>query len=120
MTTKDELQPATAQALGKAVRKTLKKLGLDFKVTARTVDFGGFGYGRMPLANIQTDRKLSEVECKALADTVRELRATPYSENGGKGIIELAGPSYPFGGDIGHKDHLTDAVEPYLEGDEDE
>lgn len=100
--TKDEAPPASARALGAAVRKTLKKLGLDWKVKSSTVSFSGFGYGSVPFAEIQTARRLTYIESSALADALRELRDAP---NGGKGIIQLAGKDYAFGGTIGYRDY---------------
>lgn len=97
-----EIRPADARTFGTAVRKTLKELGLHWKVQCKTVSFSGFGYGASPFARIQTERKLTYIECSALADTVRAVRADP---NGGKGIIELAGSDYAFGGSIGYKDY---------------
>lgn len=104
--TKDEAPPADARTLGAAVRKTLKKLGLDWKVRSSTVSFSGFGYGSMPFAEIQTTRLLTYIESSALADTLRELRA---ASNGGKGIIRLAGKDYAFGGAIGYRDYPSGA-----------
>lgn len=101
-----EVRPADARVFGAAVRKTLKALGLNWKVQCKTVSFSGFGYGASPFADIQTDRKLTYIECSALADAVRALRADPA---GGKGIIELKGPDYAFGGSIGYKDYPSGA-----------
>lgn len=99
---KDETQPANARTLGTAVRKTLKALGLDWKVKCQTVSFSGFGYGAAPFAEIATERLLTYVECSALADALRVLRADP---NGGKGIVQMSGKDYAFGGSIGHNDY---------------
>lgn len=109
MTTKtptETIMPADARTFGAAIRKTLKELGLKWKVQCKTVSFSGFGYGASPFARIQTERLLTYIECSALADTVRSLRADP---NGGKGIVELAGPDYAFGGSIGYKDYPSGA-----------
>ena len=103
---KDETQPANARTLGSAVRKTLKALGLDWKVKCQTVSFSGFGYGAAPFAEVATERLLTDAEKKSLADCLRELRARPSTEGGGKGIIQMSGKDYAFGGSIGYKDYL--------------
>lgn len=105
---KDETQPADARTLGTAVRKTLKALGLDWKVKCQTVSFSGFGYGAAPFAEIATERLMTDPEKKALADCLREVRERPYDEGGGKGIIQMSGNDYAFGGSIGYKDHLEE------------
>lgn len=106
MTPEQQIRPATARKFGAAVRRILKELGLNWKVQCKTVSFHGFGYGASPFADIQTDRRLTYIECSALADTVRALRADP---EGGRGIIELKGPDYAFGGAIGYKDYPSGA-----------
>lgn len=98
-------KPATARALGAAVRKTLKAMGLPWPVKCETVSFAGFGYGEAPFAKISTERLLTYIECSRLADTLRELRA-----NGtGTGIIQLEGRDYAFGGAIHAKDYPSGA-----------
>lgn len=105
MKTIEEIQPANARTFGSVVRKTLKELGLDWKVKCKTVSFAGFGYGSTPFAEIQTARLMTYLECSRLADAVRALRSTPPAQGGGKGIISLAGKDYAFGGAIGRKDY---------------
>lgn len=100
--TKDEFPSASAATFGAAIRKALKSLGLDWKVKCKTVSFGGFGHGDMPFADVQTERRLTYVECSVLADSVREVR---NREGGGKGVVNLCGRDYAFGGYIGHKDY---------------
>jgi hypothetical protein len=102
---KDELEPASARTLGAAVRKTLKTLGLHWKVKSETTSFAGFGFGSMPFARVETDRLLTDEESKALAECLRELRAKPFHEGGGKAIIQLAGRDYAMGGAIHHYHH---------------
>jgi hypothetical protein len=110
MTTKtppdQTVNPASARALGAAVRGVLKKLGIPWKVSCSTTSFSGFGYGSCPFAKIKTERALTYIECSALADAVRALRADP---DGGKGIIQLEGSAYAFGGAIGYKDYPSGA-----------
>ena len=108
---KDETQPANARTLGTAVRKTLKALGLDWKVKCQTVSFSGFGYGAAPFAEIDTERRLTGTEKKSLAACLRELRARSAEEGGGTGIIRMSGNDYAFGGTIGYKDHPEDSPE---------
>lgn len=103
----NEIHTASAQLFGREIRKTLKQLGLDWKVKCKTVSFGGFGYGDCPFATIACPRKVTDEEGKAIANTVRRVRAMPRSEAGGRGIVSLDGPNYPFGGTINHKDYLT-------------
>lgn len=105
-TIKDETPPASARRLGAVVRKTLKALGLDWKVKSSLVSFAGLGYGSMPFAEIATERKLTYVESSALADALRALRVDP---DGGKGVVQLAGKDYAFGGSISHKDYPSGA-----------
>ena len=102
MKTSNEIYPAPARKLGAAARKVLKRFGLHWKVQCKTVSFTGFGYGECPFARIETERRLTYIECSALADAIRALRDDP---DGGKGIIELNGPDYAFGGAIGYKDY---------------
>jgi hypothetical protein len=102
-----DIPVASARTLGSAVRKTLKELGLDWKVKCSTVSFSGFGYGSMPFAEIETTRLLTYIECSTLADTLRRLRADP---KGGKGIIKMNGRDYAFGGSIGHNDYPSGAA----------
>ncbi len=100
-----DIPPASARALGAAVRKTLKAMGLPWKVKSETVSFSGFGYGSAPFAKISTERLLTYIECSKLADTLRELR----SNGTGKGIIQLEGRDYAFGGAIHAKDDPSGA-----------
>lgn len=99
------VQPANARVLGNAVRKTLKTLGLEWRVKAATTSFAGFGYGSCPFASIETTRLLTREESGALARTLREVRALPPGDGGGKGIIQLCGANYAMGGSIGYMDH---------------
>jgi hypothetical protein len=103
---KEETPPANARTFGAAVRKTLKTLGLDWKVSCKTVSFAGFGYGSTPFAEVACARLLTYVECSTLADTVRALRADP---DGGRGIVTLAGKDYTFGGSIGYLEYPSGA-----------
>ncbi len=103
--TEPELPYATSRELGAVVRSTLQAMGLPWKVRCKTVSFAGLGYGSGVFAKIQAERLLTYIECGRLADALREMVA----DGVGKGIIELEGPDYSFGGNIHSKDYPTGA-----------
>ena len=96
----EEVIPANTRRLGKVVRETLREMGLDWKVQAKTVSFTGFGYGEGSFAEVHTQRRLTYCECRKIAIALRALRKLPVEEGGGAAIVSLRGADYPFGGAI--------------------
>lgn len=101
------LPAADARALGNAVRKTLKQLGLPWKVKASTASFGSLGYGDCAYADVQVDRRVTPEERHALAKILRDVRLEAYSDGGGSAIVRLVGAPYPFGGTVNYTESST-------------
>lgn len=103
-----DMQTACPRKFGTAVRRQLKAMHIPFKVSCKTTSFAGLGYGNSVTATIETNRALDYEEISRIVNVVSRSRDLAEDQGGGKAMICLGGPNYPFGGAMRPEDYPVD------------